>query len=276
MKNLLITFSGGRTSAFMAVLLNQLPKYADWNKLFLFANTGKEMPETLDFVNQCANEFDINIIWLEALVQSGKGNGTQYNVVDYKSASRKGEPFEDVISKYGLPSKLWRHCTRELKDQPIHKYAKEHFGGEYITALGIRADEKHRISNKDKHIYPLAELNIDEKFIRDWWSKQSFDLEISDYQGNCDLCFLKSKRKKLTILLENPNIADWWNRQEIMHATPEQSLFDVYRDLSVEKLVELSKQPFRKAIDLHQLRQNEPQLFDVDMDLGFDCFCKST
>ncbi len=90
------------------------------------------------------------------------------------------------------------------------------------------------------------------------------------------MCFLKSKRKKLTILLENPNIADWWNRQEIMHATPEQSLFDVYRDLSVEKLVELSKQPFRKAIDLHQLRQNEPQLFDVDMDLGFDCFCKST
>ena len=276
MKNLLITFSGGRTSAFMAVLLNQLPKYADWNKLFLFANTGKEMPETLDFVNQCANEFDIKIIWLEALVQSGKGNGTQYNVVDYKSASRNGEPFADVISKYGLPSKLWRHCTRELKDQPIHKFAKEHFGGKYVTALGIRADEKHRISNKKNHIYPLAELNIDEKFIRDWWSKQSFDLKIADYQGNCDLCFLKSKRKKLTILLENPDVADWWNEQEIKNATPEQSLFDVYRDLSIEKLIELSKKPFRKAIDLHELRENEPQLFDMDMDLSFDCFCKST
>ena len=74
MKNILITLSGGRTSAFMATLINELPQYKDYNKLFLFANTGKELPETLDFINRCSTEFDIDIEWLEAWVKDGKGN----------------------------------------------------------------------------------------------------------------------------------------------------------------------------------------------------------
>jgi len=275
MKNLLITFSGGRTSAFMAVLLNELPKYKNWKKLFLFANTGKEMPETLDFVNRCSKEFHIDIEWLEAWVKDGKGNGTDYKIVSYENASRNGEPFKDVIDKYGLPSKLWRHCTRELKDKPIHKYAKEYFDGEYVTALGIRADEKHRVSNKKNHIYPLADMNIGERFIREWWEKQSFDLRLKDYEGNCDLCFLKSKRKKLTLLLERPELADWWNEMELANHSDKQPLFDVYRDLSIEDLVDQSQQPFRKVIDLHQLRNQQATMFEPEMDLEFDCFCKS-
>ena len=277
MKNILITFSGGRTSAFMATLINELPQYKDYNKLFLFANTGKELPETLDFINRCATEFDIDIEWLEAWVKDGKGNGTDYRIVSYENASRKGEPFEDVIKKYGLPSKLWRHCTRELKDKPIHKYAKEYFKGEkYVTALGIRADEKHRLAKKKNYIYPLAEMNVDEEFVRNWWSRQSFDLGIKDYEGNCDLCFLKSKRKKLTLLLEKPELAEWWNNMEIANPTDKQPLFDVYRDLSIEDLVEQSQQPFRKAIDKHELRQKQNSLFEDEMDTEFDCFCKST
>ena len=112
--NILISFSGGRTSAFMATLINELPRYKDWNKLFLFANTGKELPETLDFVNRCDKEFNLGVIWLEAVVNEGKGEGTDYKVVTYETAARDGEPFEAVIKKYGLPSKLWRHCTREM------------------------------------------------------------------------------------------------------------------------------------------------------------------
>lgn len=276
MENLLVTFSGGRTSAFMAILLNDLPQYKDWNKLFLFANTGKEHPETLEFVHRCATEFDLDIIWLEAWIKPEKGDGTDYRIVNYNSASRKGEPFEDLIKKYGLPSKLWRHCTRELKDKPIHKFAKEHFKGKYVTALGIRADEKHRISNKPDHVYPLNDMNVDERFIREWWKRQDFDLGIKDYEGNCDLCFLKSKRKKLTLLLENPSIAEWWNEQEIKHQSDAQPLFDVYRDLPIEDLVEQSQQPFRTVRDQQELRDEQKSLFDIDMDMEFDCFCKST
>jgi len=274
-KGLLITFSGGRTSAFMARLLLELPQYKNYEKLVVFANTGKEREETLAFVDKCDKEFNLNTVWVEAVVDKEKGKGTDYRIVDYATASRNGEPFEAVIKKYGLPSKLWRHCTREMKEQPITKIADEIFGsGNYLRAVGIRADEKHRIGNKQNHIYPLAEINVDEKFIRNWWSRQTFDLQLKDYEGNCDLCFLKSERKKLTLLLENPNLAEWWNQMELKYGTERQTIFDEQRNLSIERLLELSKLPFRKAVDKNELRNMQGSFFD-EMDVEFDCFCKS-
>ena len=186
MPPLLVSFSGGRTSAFMAKFLKEQYK-GKREMLFLFANTGKEKEETLIFVNKCDKEFDLNLVWLEADVNEEKGKGTTYKIVDFETASRNGELFEAVIKKYGLPSKLYRHCTRELKENPIHKYAKEILGSEYLTALGIRADEKHRLKTNSKNIYPLAEIGVDEVFIRNWWKRQDFDLGIKDYEGNCDL-----------------------------------------------------------------------------------------
>lgn len=274
MKNLLITFSGGRTSAFMAKLIIELPKYKDYNKLICFANTGKESEETLKFVDRCDKEFNLNIVWLEADVIHEKNKGTKYKIVDFKTASRKGEPFTEVIKKYGLPSKLWRHCTREMKEQPIHKYAKEYFKGEYLTAIGIRADEQHRIGSKLLNIYPLAEMGFTENIIRNWWDRQSFDLNLKDYEGNCDLCFLKSVRKKLTLLKENPTISEWWDNLEQNHSTDEQPQFDVYRDLTIQQLVDKASLPFRTVKDKHEINKQQKDMFDFDMDIEFDCFCK--
>lgn len=273
MPPLLVSFSGGRTSAFMAKFLKE--RYPNREMLFVFANTGKEKEETLTFVNKCDKEFDLNLVWLEADVNEEKGKGTTYKIVDFETASRNGEPFEAVIKKYGLPSKLYRHCTRELKENPIHKYAKEILGSDYLTALGIRADEKHRLKNNSKNIYPLAEIGVDELFIRGWWKRQSFDLELKDYEGNCDLCFLKSTRKKLTLISENTNIVDWWNDMEVKYNSQYQSKFDEIRNLSILDLVELAKQPFRKAIDKEEQRETMPQLFEPEFDLEYDCFCKS-
>jgi len=273
MPPLLVSFSGGRTSAFMAKFLKE--RYPDRQMLFVFANTGKEREETLVFVDKCDKEFDLNLVWLEADVNEEKGKGTVYKIVNFETASRNGEPFEAVIKKYGLPSKLYRHCTRELKENPIHKYAKEILGSDYLTALGIRADEKHRLKTNSKNIYPLAEIGVDEVFIRNWWKRQSFDLELKDYEGNCDLCFLKSTRKKLTLISENPNVADWWNDMEQKYNSTYQSKFDEIRNLSILDLVELSKQPFRKAIDKAEEREQMPQLFEPEFDLEYDCFCKS-
>ena len=275
--NLLITFSGGRTSAFMARFIQVNPAYENYNKAYVYANTGKEHENTLKFIDQCDKEWGLGIVWIEADVVHKKGKGTKYKVVNFETASRNGEPFEEVIKKYGLPSKLYRHCTRELKEVPMHKFAKDHFGSkDYKTALGIRADEQHRISTNLDYIYPLNTLQLDEKFIRQWWDKQSFNLELKDYQGNCDLCFLKSVRKKLTILTEAPNLSEWWDKQEKQNYREYQDKFDVYRDLTIEQLVEKAKQPFNKAIDLHELRQQQNSLFDLDLDIEFDCYCKNT
>jgi len=65
-KLLVCTFSGGRTSAFMGLLLKDLPKYKDFQKVYIFANTGKEKEETLDFIDKCDKEWGLNIVWIEA------------------------------------------------------------------------------------------------------------------------------------------------------------------------------------------------------------------
>lgn len=56
---LLISFSGGRTSAMMThLLLNAEPeRIAGFNPVVVFANTGCEHEKTLVFVNQCDKQF---------------------------------------------------------------------------------------------------------------------------------------------------------------------------------------------------------------------------
>jgi len=278
MNKILVSFSGGRTSALMAKLIQEHPKYKDYEKLFCYANTGKESEATLEFIDRCDKEFGLDLVWLEADVIHEKGVGTIPKVVDFDTASRNGEPFEEVIKKYGLPSKMYRHCTREMKEYPIAKYARSILGNDYVIAIGIRADEKHRLGSDPKKVYPLAELGFTEEIVRNWWDRQSFDLDLKDYQGNCDFCFLKSIRKKLTLAQENPKSLDWWNKMEVKYSKPYQDKFDVYRDMSIDDLLEKSKFPFNKAVDQHELRSQQNSLFEpnLDLDLEFDCFCKNT
>lgn len=273
-KLLVSTFSGGRTSAFMALLVKDLPKYKDFDKVFIFANTGKERQETLDFVNKCDIEFDLNIVWLEASVVNNKGKGTTFKIVDYATASRDGEPFKNMLDKYPLPNNIASNCTRELKLAPINKYVKSLGYKEVYTAMGIRYDERHRESNtarEQKIIYPLIyDLKVDNKFIRNWWSKQTFDLNLKDYEGNCDLCFKKSLKKRLTIIKENPSVAEWWEKMENKYSSEAIPRFDLRTNKSISEMKELAKRPFKKAEDLHELSKLQCDLFDYET----DCTCK--
>lgn len=45
-----VSFSGGRSSAMMAKIM--VDNHRKDELIFTFANTGKELPETLDFVNE--------------------------------------------------------------------------------------------------------------------------------------------------------------------------------------------------------------------------------
>lgn len=277
---ILISFSGGRTSAFMAKLLLEYPMFAEREKVVCFANTGKEFPATLDFVNECDKRWNLNVVWLEAEVHQEKGVGTTHKIVTHDTASRNGEPFEAMIRKYGIPNKQYPHCTRELKQMPIRKYMKSLGYKEWITALGIRSDEPHRLSrgndsNLKYPFFPLVDIiQVDEAFIRGWWDRQDFDLDLKDYQSNCDLCWKKSKRKRLTLIEEDVTVADWWLKMEEKYGGDYQ--FDQREGLTIPDLVELAKHPFQKAIDKHELRKAENKMFEPDMDLEWDCFCKST
>jgi hypothetical protein len=274
-----VMFSGGRTSAILAKHVKENPnKYP--NVIYVFLNTGKELEETLVFADKCDKEFNLNLIYLEAKINKENRKGTTYKIINFETASRNGEPFEAMLNKYYLPNRMASNCTRELKQRPIDSYLRDNYKGyDIIRVIGIRADEAHRKSvnaEVEKVIYPLCdEMPINSLMVRKFWEKQSFDLELKDYQGNCDLCFKKSLRKKLTIIKENPAVAEWWLKMEEKHSTEKLPRFELVvngsKGHTIAELIELSKLPFQTVHDLHDLSKTQ-----IDLDFETDCFCKAS
>jgi len=274
MKPLVIAFSGGRTSAYMTKLL--LEKYSGKRDIaVIFANTGQEREETLEFVHNCDIHFNFNTVWIEVVPNPEFGKGCTYDIVTFETANRKGLPFERVIAKYGISNHGAQHCSRELKHYPIKKHINSLGWKDYEIALGIRIDEPKRLTPKKDIIYPLAkEFPTNKLMVNQWWHNQPFNLQLKDYEGNCKLCWKKSKRKLLTIILEHPEFLDWWNEMEIKYGyyVPDSHKHNknlivpahFFRgDESAMDLLEESKLPFTKqedAFTLAQLMFSEPEL----------------
>lgn len=216
MKDMVVSFSGGRTSAYMARKI-QLNPIAE-KQHFVFMNTGAEHEETLDFVNKCDKEFGLNLVWLEADISPEKGKGTKHKIVSYETASRKSEPFYAMVKKYGVPNKSYPHCNRELKLQVFNSWMAENCPSAY-RAIGIRVDEIDRMAaNMDamKIIYPLIRWSVNKGDVLGWWSRQSFDLNIPEHYGNCITCWKKSDKKLLTIALNDPKQFDHFKKMELI------------------------------------------------------------
>lgn len=261
-KKLLVSVSGGETSLFMAIWL-WLHKQDEYEIIFVFANTGQENEETLIFLKKCAEHFGINIIWIEADVKYGKGNGTRFKLTDFENASRNGEAFEAVIKKYGIPNTSFLHCTRELKMNPIKAYAKSIWGKEkYYLAIGIRIDEFDRMNaNKDKLriIYPLIAKEMQpmtKPMINFWWKQQPFRLELKGYQGNCITCYKKSDKKLFQIAKENPKAFDFFDRMERQYGNGQQ----IFRKNRTTKMLLEEAKNWNGTVKDDS--ENEPTLFD--------------
>ena len=217
MKRLLVTVSGGETSGYMAVKLWKNYRHL-YDMRFVFANTGQEHEKTLQFVHKIQTAFGLPIIWVEAKVNHDERKATGYKITDFKRASRKGEPFEEVIKKYGLPNQNYLHCTRELKINPMKALAAD-LGCEE-QALGIRNDELHRYKPRVGFIYPLVELfQVDKPKIKAWWQKQSFQLDLPEHLGNCTWCYKKSDKKIDILKNEHPEVFKFPLKMEKKYAS---------------------------------------------------------
>lgn len=216
-----ISFSGGRTSGYMTKLL--LDNWSDrYDFIVTFANTGLEHPKTLEFVHNCDQHFNFNTVWIEADVKHGVRESTKHKVVTYDSASRRGEPFEEFIKKYGIPNTAFLGCTRELKLNPMFSYLRS-LGVNPKTipmAIGIRNDETRRVKRENGRnmVYPLVDTwPCDKQDVLDWWEDQPFDLEIDEFEGNCQGCFKKSLKKHFMQIERDPSIYDFHRRMELLY-----------------------------------------------------------
>ena len=228
-----ISFSGGRTSAYMLWRVLQsndgkMPSEA----VVCFANTGKEEEATLRFVRDCGEHWGVPITWLE-----WRDNKAGYEVVTFETASRNGEPFRDMcIKRKALPNGFMRFCTGDLKIAVVHKFIKDHG---YGTAeepcdqmVGIRSDEPRRVAKMrgqsvtqgkrpwiGDFLIPLADAGVVANHIGKFWDQQPFNLQTPMYNGksyhsNCDLCFHKPVAQLVSLIREKPERSAWWIEME--------------------------------------------------------------
>jgi 3'-phosphoadenosine 5'-phosphosulfate sulfotransferase (PAPS reductase)/FAD synthetase len=191
--------------------------------LVCFANTGREMPATLDFVRECGARWSAPIVWLE---YARGPAGPICVVVNHNSASRNGEPLAALFaSKPMLPNPVARFCTIEAKIRTTKRYLRG-LGWEHWTSIvGLRADEPKRVeraldherTKKDRwhNACPLSEAGVDQAEVFAFWKRQPFDLRLAGpWEGNCDGCFLKNRAALERMWKDHPDRMAWWPAQE--------------------------------------------------------------
>lgn len=221
----IINVSGGRTSGYMLWHIvdaydGKLPD----DVVPLFCNTGVEHESCLLFLKQMAENWNVPITWLEYRYLPDGERKHSYVEVDYCSASRNGEPFDQLILAKGvMPNPITRFCTSELKIRTANRWCKDRGWDYWTRVVGLRADEPWRVAKIKGDVAaedvecPLSPAGVDKKMVGDWWAKQDFDLKLpgnDDSYGNCIGCFLKGGAKIEKIARDHPHLLEWWAKQE--------------------------------------------------------------
>jgi len=267
-----ISFSGGRTSGYLLRHILDAKGGQPDDLAICFQNTGLEHHETYEFIHRCEENWGINIVWLEYCLDENNNHDTK--VVNYETASRKGEPFTALIhKKQYLPNPVARTCTANLKVRTEWRYLKELPGFQegWTNCIGLRADEPHRVarlkpdSKLESPEFPLYHAGITREDVDAWWEKQPFNLNLpmgGNAAGNCVGCFLKSAPKLESLMRQMPEYFEWWREAEKIPLKPLKGAGGTFR----------ADRPSYEQI--HRLTQTQTLLFDPSADDDtIPCFC---
>jgi 3'-phosphoadenosine 5'-phosphosulfate sulfotransferase (PAPS reductase)/FAD synthetase len=216
--NVQIAFSGGRTSAYMLRHILDANGGLPDRAVVTFQNTGREMPETLDFVREVGARWGVPIVWLEY-----RPTRPWFEIVNHNSASRNGEPFDALIKKeMMIPNMHQKRCSIELKSKTAKRYLVSCGWKKWTSAVGFRNDERHRqpfSDNRQTGWLPLRDAGVSRHTVSAFWRSQKFDLRLpliggKTIGGNCDGCFLKSEAYLSALARDKPERAAWWEAHE--------------------------------------------------------------
>lgn len=263
MKRLLITVSGGRSSAMMARHIQTHEKYKDYTKVYVFCNTGMERPETIDFLKKIEKHWGIDIVKIEGVYSQEMGVGVGYNIVDWDTLDMTAQPFAQAIAHKnkgifkGMPNPKAPFCSELLKTLPSRSFAKDIFNNEkYLTAVGFRAEDMPRriswaeIREDKKRIFPLItdfENPITQMDLNRYWSEQPFKLEIHNKYGNCELCFKKSEANLIANIRYGTRFIDWYKTMENKYQG-----VSFRNNKSIDDLVKMAQMPFTAEMDFEE------------------------
>ncbi len=125
--------SGGKDSSALAIYLRN--NYPDLKIEYYFADTGKELDETYDFIKNLEIYLGKEITELQAIE---KGTVDPF---DY---------FWKWMYNSFLPSPKARWCTRHLKIEPFERYVKDEPTVSYVAIRGDEDREGATCLRRDK------------------------------------------------------------------------------------------------------------------------------
>ncbi len=181
----ILGLSGGKDSAALAVFMrDKVP-----NMEYFFCDTGKELPETYEFLERLKARLGIKVQVL--------------------SAERGFDHWLEVHNGF-LPSAKARWCTKQLKIEPLEKFVGE---DEAISYIAIRADENRSgyISTKPniKPVFPFKEAGIRKDDV--FRILEESGVGAPDYyrwrtRSGCFFCFFQRKIEWVRLAEEHPDL----------------------------------------------------------------------
>ena len=186
-----LSISGGKDSAALAIYLRgKIPEME-----YVFYDTGKELPETYDYLNRIEGYLGKRVVRLNS---------------DYD--------FDHWLNVFGgfLPSARMRWCTKYLKLKPFEEFCGEDIIRSYIA---IRADEDREgyISTKPniQPVYPFRSDGITYPDVVQILTEAGVDIP-SYYswrsRSGCYFCFFQQKIEWVGLLVNHPDL--FWRASE--------------------------------------------------------------
>ena len=191
----LLGLSGGKDSSALAVYMrDRVPEME-----YFFSDTGKELPETYEFLDR-----------LEAFL------GKPIVRLNMDSDPNTNRDFDHWLTIYKgmLPSSQVRWCTVDLKIKPFEEYVGEDKVYHYIA---IRADED-RVGYKPPKISSFHNIEPKYPFKEDGIIKEDVyrileesGVGLPDYykwrtRSGCYFCFFQRKSEWVGLLEEHPDL----------------------------------------------------------------------
>jgi hypothetical protein len=163
-----------------------------------------------------------------------QNSAAMFRQVSFETASRKAEPFISAfLYKFALraamrkqvllPNAAQRWCTADMKIRVLERYLASIGVDRYVHYFGMRYDEPDRVdkifrlndtSDKVYHDCPLHWTKTTKSDVLRQWSNQPIDLGLSghvntfrDFMGNCGMCHLKARIKKLYLMQKGYNVS---------------------------------------------------------------------